>query len=105
MLVLSRKSRESVQIGDSAMLTVEQIKNGMVLVKIEGAPFSFSEDHFDTWQNFGSGQSVMGSLYDELDVNGCTITLRRIEEKAVRLGFDAPQFLAILRTELLDDTI
>ena len=102
MLVLSRKPGESVQIGDSATLTVEQIKNRMVLLKIEGAPFSFWEGCLDTRQDFESGQSVMCALCDALDVKGCIIVLRRIEERIVRFGFDAPQSVVIARTELFE---
>lgn len=82
-LLLTRKSGQSVQIGEAHLLNVLRVGPAEVIIQI-------NETHRklrigDTWR----------------DVGECYVTVASISKGYVKLAFEAPRSVTINRTELL----
>ena len=92
MLILTRRRTESTMVDDTK-LTVTYLNPKSKVVRIEelcsdGSEFTHNPDNFD--KGF------------KMATQDCHVEVIEVKGNQVRLGFDAPKDINIVRTELLD---
>lgn len=93
MLVLGRKSGDAIVIGESHCLTVGTVQGGTVAFALTSTSGKFQAFQLKV------GQVFRLSLVDD-DVD---IILVKIHcAKRIRIGFEAPKCIKIMRKEIID---
>jgi sRNA-binding carbon storage regulator CsrA len=83
-LLLTRKSGQSVKIGDAIMLDVLRVGPAEAILRVNETQRQLRIG--DTWRDLGE----------------CFVTVVSVSKGYVKLAFDAPRHVAIMRTELCD---
>lgn len=94
ILSLTRRAGESVQLGDSSLITVTDVRQGCVTLQVrETTKDPKSPDYCAMQLKYGKPLQLVSI--------GCLIELYAVQGGTARLSFTAPRELHIVRTELL----
>lgn len=95
-LILTRRQGESVNIGDSLVLTIREVHPAKVYVQVQifAGPFVEQTRHY--WVKIFESTAAANTP----GANQCKVTIAGISGRQVRLHFEADNSIKILRSEL-----
>jgi len=106
MLILTRRVRESVLMGDDMMITVVGISRFSVRLQITAPERSAISLHSGADQDFidhwgGIPVTVTVQLEQDVVVGPVNVAVLQVTKEQVRLGFTAPKEVKLLRHEIM----